>query len=160
MEAKLFLFWFPRFIFRFNVVIISNQFPTHIYLPHNLLTNWSQGAITLIVLQNFWKREREKVRDRQMGREKNTWQRDMQTDKQVGRQTDRQNSSLITFWAIAERGYFIYSSHNKAGTKFIWYDLVKKVLLLIQKISFSWLYACLIKDVNVFITCLIKTSWI
>lgn len=84
-----------------------------------------------------------------MGREKNTWQRDMQTDKQVGRQTDRQNSSLnFTFWAIAERGYFIYSSHNKAGTKFIWYDLVKKVLLLIQKISFSWLYACLIKDVN------------
>lgn len=38
MEAELFLFWFLRFIFRFNVVIISNQFPTHIYLPHNLLT--------------------------------------------------------------------------------------------------------------------------
>lgn len=91
-----------------------------------------------------------------MGREKNTWQRDMQTDKQVGRQTDRQNSSFITFWAIAERSYFIHSSHNKAGTKFIWYDLVKKGLLLVQKISFIWFYACLIKDVNVFITCLIK----
>lgn len=64
MDAKLFLFWFHRFLFRFNVVIISNQFPTHIYLPHNMLTNWSQGTITLIVLQKFWKRVIERENDR------------------------------------------------------------------------------------------------